>query len=441
MKDKITIIMVVVILLLVLLSAVGASYAYFATVNKTGGNDKNLNIVTEDLGSIKWEGTKVFTSGDLLPGECGMQTFTLEKNSASGKGIYEIDLKGILDESFGNDVEITLYKSTDASNNVTIKEGESTIVGDTTKQYYKEDSVVLNGTPEKIYGTKALQNKSQIILEQADFDSNTLQKTTYYLVYCYKNNGNQDNQQGKTFSGEISVRLILNKTSYVIAYDLDGGTDGPSSQVKNHGEEVVLSDIVPTKQNYQFMGWTTTKNGDVEYQAGDVYTRDSDLRLYAVWHLKGKITLLNNSAITGGYSNYNISGFTSGVNWNGAGPNTSRPAIGAAYDYDVTAGAISNNLIDLTLINSINMTVQCDLYISGYGYGIVQILDENKKVIKQDSKVVGHGSTTDPARYIYPTVDVSSLTGNYYIVFGIKVVTNENSYISDYIFVNALTIK
>ena len=51
---------------------------------------------------------------------------------------------------------------------------------------------------------------------------------------------------------------------------MDGGTDGPSSQVKNHGEEVVLSDIVPTKQNYQFMGWTTTKNGDVEYQAGDV---------------------------------------------------------------------------------------------------------------------------------------------------------------------------
>ncbi len=214
MKDKKTIIIAVVVLLLVLVGAVGASYAYFATATKTTGNDKDLNIVTEDLGNIKWEGTKVFESGDLLPGECGIQTFTIEKNSASGKGIYEIDLKGILDESFGTDVEITLYKSTNpTTNNVTIKEGSSTISGDTTKQYYKEDSVVVSGTPEKVYGAKALQNKDQIILEQREFDNSTLQKTTYYLVYCYKNNGNQDKQQGKSFSGEISVRLILEKGS------------------------------------------------------------------------------------------------------------------------------------------------------------------------------------------------------------------------------------
>ena len=213
MKDKKTIMIAVVILLLAIVATVGASYAYFATTTKTTGNDKNLNIVTEDLGNIKWEGTKVYTSGDLLPGECGIQTFTIEKNSASGKGIYEIDLKGILDEAFGSDVEITLYKSTDTTtNNVTIKEGSSTISGDTTKQYYKEDSVVLNGTPEKVYGTKALQNKDQIILEQADFDNSTLSKTTYYLVYHYKNADTaQDAQQGKSFSGEISVKLILEK--------------------------------------------------------------------------------------------------------------------------------------------------------------------------------------------------------------------------------------
>ncbi len=226
-NEKKTIMIAVAVLLLVLVGAVGASYAYFATVNKTTGNEKNLNIVTENLGDIKWEGTKVYTSGDLLPGECGIQTFTIEKNSATGKGIYEIDLKGILDESFGSDVEITLYKSTNpTTNNVTIKEGSSTISGDTTKQYYKEDSVVLNGTPEKIYGTKALQNKDKIILEQADFDNSTLSKTTYYLVYCYKNNGNQDAQQGKSFSGEISVRLILEKGG--ILTDITGKklTDG-----------------------------------------------------------------------------------------------------------------------------------------------------------------------------------------------------------------------
>ena len=251
MKDKKTIIIAVVVLLLAIVVTVGASYAYFATANKTSGNDKDLNIVTEDLGDIKWEGTKVYTSGDLLPGECGIQTFTIEKNSASGKGIYEIDLKGILDESFGTDVEITLYKSTNpTTNNVTIKEGSSTISGDTTKQYYKEDSVVINGTPEKVYGPKALQNKDKIILEQKDFDNSTLSKTTYYLVYCYKNNGNQDAQQGKSFSGEISVRLILEKTAPDVI-----------------GEKV--TDAVTMLANYDTTNLATDDYGNVRYIGKD----------------------------------------------------------------------------------------------------------------------------------------------------------------------------
>ena len=215
MNGKKTIIISVAILLLVLVGALGASYAYFATVNKTTGNDKDLNIVTEDLGNIKWQGTKVFESSGLLPGEMGIQTFTVEKNSITGKGIYEIDLKGILDESFGSDVEISLYKSTNpTTDNVTIIQGNSaTDAGaDNKVHYYKEDTLKINGSPKKVYGPKALKNKNPIILEQADFDNSTLQKTTYYLVYHYKNADTaQDAQQGKSFSGEISVKLILEK--------------------------------------------------------------------------------------------------------------------------------------------------------------------------------------------------------------------------------------
>ena len=140
MKEKRSIIIAVVILLLVLVGAIGASYAYFATANKTSGNDKDLNIVTEDLGNIKWQGTKVFESSGLLPGEMGIQTFTIEKNGTTGKGIYEIDLKGILDSAFGSDVEISLYKSTNpTTDNVTITQGNSaTDAGaDDKVHYYK----------------------------------------------------------------------------------------------------------------------------------------------------------------------------------------------------------------------------------------------------------------------------------------------------------------
>ena len=209
MNSKKTIIISVAILLLAIVATVGGSFAYFATVNKTSGN--------------------------LLPGECGIQTFTIEKNSATGKGVYEIDLKGIIDVAFNEDVEIRLYKSTDTTNNnVTIKEGESTISGDVTKEYYKEDSVVLNGAPEKVYGTKALQNKDKIILEQADFDNSTLEKTTYYLVYCYKNaNYSQDLQQGKNFSGEISVKLILDKITNLSEYVENVASDTRQDEAGN----------------------------------------------------------------------------------------------------------------------------------------------------------------------------------------------------------------
>ena len=206
----------IIIFLLVVACAVGASYAYFATANKTSGNDKDLNIVTEDLGNIKWQGTKIFESSGLLPGEMGIQTFTIEKNGTTGKGIYEIDLKGILDSAFGSDVEISLYKSTNpTTDNVTITQGNSaTDAGaDDKVHYYKEDTLTINGSPKKVYGPKALKNKNPIILEQADFDNSTLQKTTYYLVYHYKNADTaQDAQQGKSFSGEISVKLILEKS-------------------------------------------------------------------------------------------------------------------------------------------------------------------------------------------------------------------------------------
>ena len=214
MKKKYTIMLYVIALLLSFVIILGGTYAYFAVTLNTAGNDKKLNIVTEDLGSIKWVGTKVYTSDSLLPGEIGLQTFTIEKNSATGKGIYEIDLNGIVDEAFNNDIEITLYKTTDTTkNNVSVTSGNTSMTGTGTLNVAKEDTLNITGTPEKIYGPKTFKTKNPIILEQKDFDNSTLQKTTYYLVYHYKNNGNQNNQQGKSFSGEISVRLILEKGS------------------------------------------------------------------------------------------------------------------------------------------------------------------------------------------------------------------------------------
>lgn len=152
-----------------------------------------------------------------------------------------------------------------------------------------------------------------------------------------------------------------------------------------------------------------------------------------MWMLSGNISLINNSTVTGGWS-------SSGGNWNipAEGPNTTRPVISAGYYWDVTASAITNSAMDITLLNSINMTVQCDFYTNCTGTVTLKVLNSSKVVVKQDTKNLTHGNTGDPARYLYPTVNISNLSGSHYIEYELSLVTNENHAIQNYIFVNAI---
>ena len=169
-----------------------------------------------------------------------IQTFTIEKGSQEGTGTYEIDLASTLPEVFGSDIEITLYKTTTPeTDNVERVEGEIT---QTAEGFIKEDEIIINGSPEIVYGPETLTNSSEIILEQADFDTSTLAKTTYYLVYNYKNNGDQNAQQGQTFSGKVTVKLIAEKTPSIvdqIISQLD--TTGKCPTVNEDGTVVVNS--------------------------------------------------------------------------------------------------------------------------------------------------------------------------------------------------------
>ena len=247
MKQKTIIALTVIGLLLV--ATIGATFAYFVANNQNDGNDTNISVETEQVGSILWTGTKVFTSFDLLPGQIGIQEFTVEKNSDSGVGIYEIDLAGVLSSEFGTDIEISLYKTTEPdTNNVTVNVADPTLENE---QIYQEDTLNITGTPELVY-QGPLQNNSQMILEQVDFDVSTLEKTTYYLVYRYKNNGNQDTQQGKSFSGTISVRIINEKMSFseAILACTDTAANCITKNADKNTEELVYDETVDNNLRY-----------------------------------------------------------------------------------------------------------------------------------------------------------------------------------------------
>ena len=202
-NKKIKYLLITIIALSVLV--IGGTFAYFtSTVNTL--NDGDTSISTRDIGSIKYTGVFALNTENFYPGRIGVTKFTIEKDTPTGTGYYEIDLDSVVDLAYQNDIEISLYKTTnEVNNNISVTEGS---ISDANNQYIKNDTLVINGTPELVYGPKTLKTASSLVLEQTAFDCETLQPTTYYLVYKYKNNGNQDNQQGKTFTGEVSVRLI-----------------------------------------------------------------------------------------------------------------------------------------------------------------------------------------------------------------------------------------
>ena len=280
-----------IIIASIFIIGITTSFAYFvANVQKE--NQNNTSLTSGSIGNISYNGELTYTGVNIYPGEKGIQTFTIEKGSQSGTGIYEIDLEANVPETFGNDIEITLYKTTTPeTNNIEKKEG--TIV-QTNEGFYKEDEITINGTPELVYGPEVLTTNSQIILEQADFNTETLEQTTYYLVYEYKNNGNQNAQQGQIFSGKVTVRLIPRKTIPETIYTeaILNGTDPVLENplipvtIESNGT-VKRADLTSEWYSYANKEWANAvilfdESTNSNYQPGNVIPEEA-IESYFVW--------------------------------------------------------------------------------------------------------------------------------------------------------------
>ena len=85
--------------------------------------------------------------------------------------------------------------------------------------------------------------------------------------------------------------------TYTVKYNANGGSGAPSSQTKTYGVTLKLSSTVPTRTNYNFLGWGTSASATkATYAAGANYTSNQAITLYAVWELayvKPRITELS----------------------------------------------------------------------------------------------------------------------------------------------------
>ncbi|MDO4963115.1 MAG: InlB B-repeat-containing protein [bacterium] len=109
---------------------------------------------------------------------------------------------------------------------------------------------------------------------------------------------------GKTKLGEkinltedLSLVAKWKVNTYTIAYNANGGEGEMTSESRTYGEEAkALTENLFTRVGYTFQGWSTTTDGDVEYEDKATVNNlteenEATITLYAVWSInKYKIT-------------------------------------------------------------------------------------------------------------------------------------------------------
>ena len=87
-----------------------------------------------------------------------------------------------------------------------------------------------------------------------------------------------------TANASDTLYAIWKANTYTVSYNANGGSGAPSSQSKTYGVTLTLSSSIPTRTNYNFLGWGTSANSTtISYSPGSSYTSNSSITLYAIW--------------------------------------------------------------------------------------------------------------------------------------------------------------
>lgn len=115
----------------------------------------------------------------------------------------------------------------------------------------------------------------------------------YHEAYGADPAGASDTMMPKTRSG--AVRPAATQYTYTLHYDANGGSGAPPSQSVISSEFhvwVPISDKIPTRDGYTFMGWANSRTGKPIYGGNGGYTEclvvhgyDMSTTIYAIWEV------------------------------------------------------------------------------------------------------------------------------------------------------------
>ena len=123
-------------------------------------------------------------------------------------------------------------------------------------------------------------NGIRTLLEQNTIDSNNYSKT-FSRLGKYECSFGVHSKYGYTESAYVTWYI---KEKFTIAYDANGGSGAPDNQMKLNGENLTISNQIPSRNGYIFLGWALNADSEVvEYQPGDTFGENMDTTLYAIW--------------------------------------------------------------------------------------------------------------------------------------------------------------
>lgn len=89
-----------------------------------------------------------------------------------------------------------------------------------------------------------------------------------------------------TSNSAVTLYAVWKANTYIVSYDANGGSGAPGNQTKTYGVNLTLSSVIPTRTNYNFLGWGTSAGATtIAYEPGSAYTGNTALTLYAIWEV------------------------------------------------------------------------------------------------------------------------------------------------------------
>ncbi|MBR7000320.1 MAG: InlB B-repeat-containing protein [Lachnospiraceae bacterium] len=90
---------------------------------------------------------------------------------------------------------------------------------------------------------------------------------------------------GAEYTANYGARFyaIWQVSEFTITFNANGGEIAPPDMKKRRGIPLTLPVWTPFRDGYTFLGWSTTTEPSVRYQAGDTYTNDYGAKFYAIW--------------------------------------------------------------------------------------------------------------------------------------------------------------